>query len=82
MTASAEKYTPSTRQVKIMRELGLMAPSGSPFGKREHVAAPPKPPIIPKGCVSTPPSNPKERLPAINRIVVCGLAATGSANHV
>lgn len=85
VTASAGKYTLSTRQVKIMRELGLMAPSGSPFNKRKHVVAPPKPPIIPKDRVSTPkrhPSNPKERLPAIDRIVVCGLAAAGSVNRV
>ncbi|KAG5612758.1 hypothetical protein H5410_024039 [Solanum commersonii] len=85
VTASAGKYTLSTRQVKIMRELGLMAPSGSPFNKRKHVVAPPKPPIIPKDRVSTPkrpPSNPKERLPAIDRVVVCGLAAAGSVNRV
>lgn len=85
MTTSAEKYTPSTRQVKIMRELGLMAPSGSPFCKREHVAAHPKAQVIPKGRVSTPkrpPSDPKEHLPAFNRVVVCALAAAGSTNHV
>ncbi|XP_060199047.1 protein pxr1-like [Lycium barbarum] len=85
VTASAEKYTPSARRVKVMRELGLMAPSGSPFCTREHIAAPPKSPIIPKGHVSAPkksPSNPKKRLPAIKRTVVCGLPAAGSADHV
>ncbi|KAJ8541308.1 hypothetical protein K7X08_002124 [Anisodus acutangulus] len=83
VTASAEKSTPSTRRVKIMRELGLMAPSGSPFCEREHVDSPPKTSIIPKR-VSAPkktpkkaPSNPKEHLP-----VVCGLPAAGSADRV
>lgn len=85
MTASAEKSTPSARQVKIMRELGLMAPFGSPFCKKDHAAAPPKSPVIPKGRVSAPkrsPSKPKDRLPPITRVVVCGVPAAGFADRV
>ncbi|XP_009591423.1 uncharacterized protein LOC107817146 [Nicotiana tabacum] len=80
VTTTAEKSAPSTRRVKIMRELGLMAPSGSPFHKGEHVS-----PFIPKGRVSAPSrssSHPKERLPPIQRIVVCGLSAASSADNV